>query len=398
MRFASGKKNLIDISKTGCGSPKSLKLRMNRNDHWYKIYNSDEIDSPALVMYPSRMKENIARLKSMIDDPLRLRPHVKTHKTREATLMMMKAGIQKFKCATIAEAEMLGSVAAPDVLLAYQPTGPKIQRFISLIQQYFTTSFSCLVDDAKTAAAISAAAIKAKMVIAVYIDLNVGMNRTGIALTRAFELYEICFSLDGIQPVGLHFYDGHIREEDIGQRRLACRELIFHVKRLRSRLVESGFEKPKIVAGGSPTFSIYAGEEDMECSPGTFILWDLGYQQAFPDQNFLIAALVITRIISLPAKNKICIDMGYKSIASENVINNRVHFLDAPDLKLLSHSEEHMVLEVPGRHSWKIGDLLYALPIHICPTCALYESASIAEGGKVTGHWKIIARDRRIIF
>ena len=57
----------------------------------------------------------------MIDDVQRLRPHVKTHKTKEASLLMMHSGINKFKCATIAEAEMLGMVAAPDVLLAYQP-------------------------------------------------------------------------------------------------------------------------------------------------------------------------------------------------------------------------------------------------------------------------------------
>jgi D-serine deaminase-like pyridoxal phosphate-dependent protein len=103
---------------------------MNEKDNWYNILNSDQIDSPALVMYPSRMEENIKLLKSRINDVHRLRPHVKTHKTREVTLMMMEAGIRKFKCATIAEAEMLGASLAGDVLLAYQPAGPKLQRFI----------------------------------------------------------------------------------------------------------------------------------------------------------------------------------------------------------------------------------------------------------------------------
>lgn len=372
---------------------------MSEKDNWYNILNADEIDSPALVFYPLRMRKNIYMLKSMINDPLRLRPHVKTHKTREATLMMMDAGILKFKCATIAEAEMVGMSYAPDVLLAYQPVGPKLQRFISLIKEYPSTRFSCLVDNFETGADISAAALKAKLVIPVYIDLNVGMNRTGITPgKKAIELYEFCSSLDGIQPVGLHFYDGHIRDKDIEKRRFACNELLAEVERMKRELNEAGYNKPQIIAGGSPSFPIYAQAEDVECSPGTFIFWDRGYQEALPEQNFLTAALVITRIVSLPDERKICLDMGYKSIASENGLNNRVHFLNATDLKMVSQSEEHLVVEAPCEHSWKVGDLLYALPIHICPTCALYESASIVEEGVVTDNWKIIARDRKINF
>src|SRR5258707_6078385 len=99
---------------------------------WYTIKNIDGIDSPALIVYPDRVAENISTLKKMIDDVQRLRPHVKTHKTKEATLLMMQAGINKFKCATIAEAEMLAMVNAPDILLAYQPVGPKLERFMAL--------------------------------------------------------------------------------------------------------------------------------------------------------------------------------------------------------------------------------------------------------------------------
>ena len=111
-------------------------------NEWYHIKNINSIDSPALIIYPGRVAENISTLKTMIDDVQRLRPHVKTHKTKEAALLMMLAGINKFKCATIAEAEMLAIINAPDVLLAYQPVGPKLQRFIELIKKYPATKFS----------------------------------------------------------------------------------------------------------------------------------------------------------------------------------------------------------------------------------------------------------------
>ncbi|HEY0610599.1 MAG TPA: alanine racemase, partial [Chitinophaga sp.] len=88
---------------------------------WYTINNVDQIDSPALLVYPARIRENIDTAKAAIDDVQRLRPHVKTNKIAEVVQLMQDAGIQKFKCATIAEAEMLGKVHAADALLAYQP-------------------------------------------------------------------------------------------------------------------------------------------------------------------------------------------------------------------------------------------------------------------------------------
>src|SRR4051812_36829537 len=99
---------------------------------WYIINNIDELDTPALVVYPARVKSNIDLLKTMIDDVSRLRPHAKSHKSIDATRLMLQAGINKFKCATIAEAEMQGMAGVPDVLLAYQPAGPKLKRFVQL--------------------------------------------------------------------------------------------------------------------------------------------------------------------------------------------------------------------------------------------------------------------------
>jgi len=110
-------------------------------DNWYHIANVKELDSPALVVYPDRIKANIALLKTMINDVGRLRPHVKTYKNREVTMMLLAAGIRKFKCATIAEAELLANCKSPDVLLAYQPIGPKLLRFMQLINAYPQTSF-----------------------------------------------------------------------------------------------------------------------------------------------------------------------------------------------------------------------------------------------------------------
>ena len=365
---------------------------------WYRINNINEIDSPALVIYLDRVKENIVLLKSMIDDVQRLRPHVKTHKAKEAALLLMDAGINKFKCATIAEAEMLGEIKAPDVLLAYQPVGPKIERLISLIKRYPATKFFGLIDNIISAQAIAKKASDSSLSIPVYIDLNVGMNRTGISPDqKAVELYIQGSQIKGIMPVGLHVYDGHITDTEFDLREKKCNEAFASVEWVKKELVKKGFAEPVIVAGGSPSFPVHAKREKVECSPGTFIYWDAGYWEKYKEQPFLPAALVISRIISLPNETTICTDLGHKAVASENPLSNRVYFINAPEFVFIAQSEEHLIVQVNKNHHHKTAEVLYGLPVHICPTSALYERALIVEDGKVTGEWKIIARDRKIV-
>jgi D-serine deaminase-like pyridoxal phosphate-dependent protein len=364
---------------------------------WYTIENIDSLDSPALVIYPERVKLNIQTAISMIGDVNRLRPHVKTNKSPDATRLMINEGIIKFKCATIAEAEMLGICQAKDVLLAYQPIGPKLERFISLIKKYPATNFSCLVDDLTIAKKLSDRFTASGIVVPVYIDLNTGMDRTGISPGgQAIELYSFLSSAPGIQPAGLHAYDGHIRDADLVQRTIRCNAAFDLVEKLKADLEKKGFKVASIIAGGSPTFPIHAKRKDIECSPGTFIYWDKGYSDACPEQHFVPAAVVIIRIVSLPSPTTICTDLGHKSIAAENEISRRVYLLNASDLQPTGQSEEHLVLETKAGHPYKAGDILYGIPYHVCPTIALYERAFTVENGKVNGEWKNSARDRRI--
>ncbi len=364
---------------------------------WFTINDPGKLDSPALVIYPDRVKANIQLAISMVGDISRLRPHVKTNKSAGAIKLMIAAGINKFKCATIAEAELLGQCNAKDVLLAYQPTGPKLQRFIQVIQQYPSTNYSCVTDSMVAAAEQSKAFSEAGLNVPVFIDLNVGMNRTGIIPGEgALQLYSFLSNAPGIRAAGLHAYDGHIRDQDMNVRTKVCDESFRMVLDLKQDLEQEGMKVPLIIAGGSPTFPIHAKRKEIECSPGTFIYWDKGYLTACPEQSFLPAAVLLTRIISLPSSGKICTDLGHKSVAAENEMSRRVFFLNAEDIQPVSQSEEHLVADVPVDHSYKVGDVLYGLPFHVCPTVALYERSFTIENGNITGEWKHEARDRKI--
>ena len=365
--------------------------------NWFTINNVDQLDSPALVFYPDRIAENIAILKGSIDDIDRLRPHVKTHKSAAVSLLMLEAGISKFKCGTIAEAEMLGSCLAPDVLLAYQPVGPKVARFIALINKFPATLFSCLVDNQTSLLELSVAAEEAGIRIPVYLDLNVGMNRTGIKPgVEALDLYKRLLLTSGLKLMGIHAYDGHIHDADIERRKLQWQGVWDDILTFQKSITDLHLPEPVIVAGGTPTYPFYAAQQQIECSPGTFILWDKGYQNAFTEQNYLTSALVISRVISLTGANRITLDLGHKAVAAENELAKRVFFLNAPDAIMIGQSEEHLVIELSGDHDFTIGDVLYGLPTHICPTVALHAYASTVYSHHFTDEWKITSRDRKI--
>ncbi|MCU0345483.1 MAG: D-TA family PLP-dependent enzyme [Saprospiraceae bacterium] len=358
------------------------------------LQNIAEIDSPALVILKEQVAQNIANAVRMVGDVSRLRPHVKTHKSADVTKHMLAAGITKFKCATIAEAEMLGQCGAQDVLLAYQPVGPKVRRLVAVVKSYPNTRFSCLVDDFAAAKNMATIFAESDLIIPVFIDLNIGQNRTGIAPEKAFDLYKICSELKGIKPIGLQAYDGHIRDINFGKRTAECDAAFKAAELVASQIAGAGFPAPIIVAGGSPTFPIHAMRSNVECSPGTFVYWDKGYSDLCPEQPFQPAAWLLTRVISRPDATKICLDLGHKSVAAENDIAKRIFFPKHPDLIPIGQSEEHLVMDAGLNHGFNVGDILTGIPYHICPTVALYEKVMIIENEKVIGEWKTTARDR----
>jgi D-serine deaminase-like pyridoxal phosphate-dependent protein len=364
------------------------------NRDWFVINEADKIDSPALCIYKERVLENIRLLLATVPAQ-KVRPHVKTNKMAEVCQLMMDAGISKFKCATIAEAEMLGLILAKDVLLAYPVTGPKITRFLKLTKKYPATRFSCLVDSTECAAAISEKFVAEQRSADVFIDLNVGLNRTGILPERTVAFYETIRVLKGIHVMGLHAYDGHIREQDLETRRASCLKAFEEVPPLRKALESLAGYPMTLVAGGSPTYLIHAQQGDRECSPGTFVFWDKGYIENLPEQPFACAALLLCRVISIPAPHTVCVDLGHKSVAAENP-QPRVFFLNAPDAIPTAQNEEHLTLTVADTAAYPIGMVLYGVPRHICPSVSLYDKAVIIQNNRVIDEWKVIARQREI--
>jgi D-serine deaminase-like pyridoxal phosphate-dependent protein len=257
------------------------------------------------------------------------------------------------------------------------------------------TKYSVLVDSIGAAELLLAAAQRTPFSVDVFVDLNIGQNRTGIVPESALELIEALQKMPRIRFTGLHAYDGQIADKDSVARAERCNESYEPVNALSQKITNDLGLMHTVIAGGSPTYAIHAKRDGVECSPGTFVFWDWSYQQMMPEEPYEIAALVITRIISIVDAKTITVDLGHKSVAAENP-QPRVHFLNAPDAVPKSHSEEHLVLTVPDSRKYTIGDVLYGVPQHICPTVALYERASVVEKNEIVDEWKVSARDKKV--
>ncbi len=364
----------------------------------YDIQDTSRVFSPALLFYKDLIRRNIARSVEIAGSPARLRPHVKTHKTREIVRMELEAGITKHKCATLAEAEMLASCGVPDVFLAYNLVGPNCGRMANLARAFPETRFAVTADHPAPLRELSEAMAAAGQQVDVLLDLDVGQHRTGIPTgDEAIKLYEQFGRLPGVRPGGLHVYDGHNHQESLVEREAAVKRQFEPVLALRSSLLKKRLPVPRLVLGGTPTFPIYARMDlpGAELAPGTCFLHDHGYGTRFADlTGFTPAALLLTRVISRPTPSRVTLDLGYKAVASDPPAGKRCVLLDVPDYEPVLQNEEHFVIETPAAGRFQPGDAIYAVPTHICPTCALHRQAYVVENGRVTECWDIVARDR----
>lgn len=359
----------------------------------YKLLDEASMLTPNILLYPKLVEANIAMaLKNCRAE--NLRPHIKTIKCRELVGLLLKAGITKFKCATINEAELLAEISAGEVLLAYPLVGANVSAFLDLVDLFPRTKFQVLVDSVYCAQVLNEQAAVRGVSIAVFIDLNLGMNRTGVVVDEGFDFGLQVSKFSNLNVVGLHGYDGHIQDYGLNERFRKVKPLLEQVLQLYKQLQEALYRKLKLVLGGSNTFPIYRALSFVECSPGTFMLWDWGYASILKEQPFHFGAVLVSRVISKPAHAILCLDLGHKAIAAENAIERRMHFLGHEDWKAVSQSEEHLIVEVP-EHEWdnvNVGEMQYIIPYHICPTVAKYPRFQVIKAGKFAGEWVIAQR------
>ena len=372
-------------------------LNAMREDALYRLTNEDEIASPALIYYPDIIRENTRLAVNIAGGPERLWPHVKTHKTAELIDMQLSMGIRRFKCATIAEMNLTCSRGAEHVLLAYPPVGPNIGLFLDTAEKYPETACYTIGDSMEALSLLDRECARRGTTANWLCDVNTGMNRTGVP---ADALADFCrgaaAAFHSLRLLGFHCYDGQNHQDSLKEREEAAAEQMRSVTQAREDLEQEGIRLPIMIAGGSPTFACHAANESVFLSPGTVFVWDRGYQTHFPDLPFTPGAALLTRVISHPAHGVFTLDLGYKAISPDSP-GQKGTLLDGNGAVPLFQSEEHWTWRMPdGKEDQRpaIGEVMYVIPTHICPTTALHRAAKTCRNHRADGEWKIAARDR----
>ncbi len=241
---------------------------------------------------------------------------------------------------------MAARAGARDVVIAYPLVGANVERFVRLLRAFPDAAFRPIVDHPAPLAALGEAVAAARLEVDVLLDLDSGMHRTGVPIGEAAQrLYGQIARTAGLRPGGLHCYDGHIHDRDFEVRSRSAKEGRDAVLGLRASLVRAGLPVPRVVMGGTVTFPCHASCREVEVSPGTFVLHDGNYLRDYPDLGFVPAALALARIVSLPAPDRVTLDLGCKAIASDQE-GPRGFSWSIADAEPLGQSEEHWVWKV----------------------------------------------------
>lgn len=358
----------------------------------YRLESPESLLTPALLIYPEIVDANIAATVKMAgNDPNRWRPHIKTAKIPAILELMMAHGVSQFKCSTTLELLVACQAGADDVLLAFPVMGANAARVKEIAARHPRTSVSVLVEDAEQAA------IWKNSDIGVFIDVNSGMNRTGVEPDREAEILKLARDLGG-QFRGIHFYDGHMSG-------IAAKEREAHAHRGYDRLIElirtlekAGIDVTEVITSGTPA-APYAisypgfGNADFihRISPGTVVFNDTSSLEQLPNWGYQPAAVVLSTIVSHPKEGILTCDAGHKSVSADAGVPTCT-VLGHPDWRPSKPSEEHLPIDVPENAAPKLGDKVYLLPRHICPTVNNFDEAIFIVRGRVQTAAPVSAR------
>ncbi len=360
----------------------------------YRIAGLESVLTPALVIYPEYVDANIeATLELAGGDPSRWRPHIKTAKLARTMRQLVQHGVVQFKCSTTLELLASCEAGARDVLVAYPMVGANADRVRAIAGRHPGVRVSILVENESQAQAWHNTGI------GVFIDINPGMDRTGIDQNRTAAIAQLAAQL-GNEFRGLHYYDGHIRADAQAER---DREAFAGYERLLDIVAavrNAGSRVEEVITSGTPAMPCglaFPGFRNAgfihRVSPGTVVYNDVTSLEQLPMvDGYRAAALVVARVVSHPSPDRFTCDAGHKSVSADAGVPTCA-VLGRPDLTPLKPSEEHLPVQVAaGAQRPAIGDYVYLIPRHVCPTVNNFDVALIVEAGRITGSEPVSAR------
>jgi len=354
----------------------------------------EEVDTPALVLDLEVFEANLGRMREAAPGRVRLRPHAKTHKCAEIARRQLAAGAVGVCCQKVSEAEAMVAGAVGDVLVTNEIVGAqKLARLAALARR---ARIGVLADDPGNVRELQAAAARAGAQLDVYVELEVGGRRCGVAPgAPALALAREIAASPNLRFAGLHAYHGraqHVRPA--AERRALVADAAAAVRKTRTLLEEADIGCPIVTGAGTGTFvfEVELGEWN-EIQPGSYVFMDWDYaRNEWPEHapRFGHALFVASTVMSRPDARTAIVDAGLKAYS---VDSGMPAVWERPGLALVQASDEHGRIEgAPGAALPALGEKILLVPGHCDPTVNLYDWYVCVRAGRVEALWRIEAR------
>jgi D-serine deaminase-like pyridoxal phosphate-dependent protein len=354
----------------------------------------EEVDTPALIVELDAFERNLRTLAALVQGRVRVRAHAKTHKCAEIAKRQVAAGAVGVCCQKVSEAEALVAGGIGDVLVSNEVVGaPKLERLAALARR---ARIGVCVDDAGNVRDLEAAAARAGARLDVYVELEVGMGRCGVAPGEpALALSRAIAACRQLRFAGLQAYHGraqHLRS--MAERRAAIAGSAEAARTTRKLIEAAGIACPVVTGAGSGTFmlEVESGAWD-EIQPGSYVFMDADYARnewAAPLPRFDHSLFVLSTVMSRPAPRLAIVDAGLKA---SSVDSGMPEVWQRTGLAYIRASDEHGWVEVAeGTAAPPLGEKLLLVPGHCDPTVNLYDWYVCVRGGRVEALWPISAR------
>jgi D-serine deaminase-like pyridoxal phosphate-dependent protein len=353
--------------------------------------NLADIETPALVVDLDAFTGNLERMAdAAAAGAVRLRPHAKSHKCPDIARLQIARGAVGVCCQKTDEAEAFVDAGIADVLVTNEVIAPaKLSRLAQLARR---ARIGVLCDANDVVPRLSAAAIAADVELDVYVEVDVGAARCGVApgVPAALLAQEIAAS-SGLRFAGLHCYHGgaqHLRSPD--ERQAAIGHATRAAVASSAACVAAGLAVPIITGAGTGTFEHEMGSGVWnELQPGSYLFMDVDYARNTPAAGalrFAQSLFVQTTIMSVPTASRAICDAGLKSMAFDSGLPV---VADRPGARYAKASDEHGVLDIDAGVPAHLGEQLRLVPGHCDPTVNLYDWLVGVRGSRVECLWPI---------
>lgn len=357
----------------------------------------EQLVTPAPVVDMDRLAHNLDRMAAYATlQGLRLRPHVKTHKSPRIAAEQLRLGAVGLTCATLREAEVMATVC-DDLLVAYPPVGAaRLERLARLPAD---VRVSVAADDANALDALSVAARLGHRTIDVLVELDLGMHRVGVTSPeKAVALARHIERSPGLRFAGVQFYPGHIRAP-VGEQDSAVIQLRRDLGGYLDALAGAGLEPPVVSGGSTPAaWRMHEVAGVTEVRPGTYVYNDRTTAQIGACDWEDCALTVLATVVSVAVKGQAVVDAGTKALGREPLRAEGEGYgalLDHPEVVVSRMSEEHGILDL-SKTAWRprLGDQVRIVPNHVCIVVHLFDEIIGVRGHAVETTWPVAARGR----